>query len=269
LLTLVAVALAAGAALTAQGRAAADPARILVRPNDDGRALVNPGMGWVLHHYDNSLEQYGSRLALSDALDDFPGLSTAYLRLAWSYLEPEEGLFRREIVDSPAQRWIAQGKKVALRFSASEGERGVGTPLWVKAAGARGYLFESGQGVVAEVPDRPWEPDFDDPVFLERLECFVAAAAARYDGDPHVAFVKVSAQGRVKAWGRMRGRHVRLSSRPDCAHGADLKRGWPEAARRAEAGGSGICTSTRATNSIASILSASVGSDPSCPALGT
>ncbi len=75
--------------------------RVVVRPADHGRALVNPGMGFVLHHYDNSLVQYGSRLAPSDPLDDFPGLSTVYLRLAWSYVEPEEGRFDWSIVDTP------------------------------------------------------------------------------------------------------------------------------------------------------------------------
>jgi len=172
--------------------------RATVRPADHGRALVNPGMGWVLHHYDNSLERYGSKLAPSDPLEDFPGLSTVYLRLAWSYVEPEEGRFDWSIVDSPAQRWIARGKKIALRFSASEGDPGVGTPLWVKAAGAKGYCFEAGKGVVPEAPGLPWEPDFDDPVFLAKLDRFLVAAAARYDGDPNVAFVDVGSFG---IWG--------------------------------------------------------------------
>ena len=43
--------------------APAETGRVAVRPADHGRALVNPGMGFVLHHYDNSLVQYGSRLA--------------------------------------------------------------------------------------------------------------------------------------------------------------------------------------------------------------
>ena len=172
--------------------------RVVVRPADHGRALVNPGMGFVLHHYDNSLVQYGSRLAPSDPLDDFPGISTVYFRLAWSYVEPEEGRFDWSIVDSPAQRWIARGKKIALRFSASEGDPGVGTPPWVRAAGAKGYCFEAGKGVVPEAPGLPWEPDFDDPVFLGKVDRFLAAAAARYDGDPNLAFVDVGSFG---IWG--------------------------------------------------------------------
>jgi len=29
--------------------------RTVVHPQDTGVALINPGMGWMFHHYDNSL----------------------------------------------------------------------------------------------------------------------------------------------------------------------------------------------------------------------
>jgi len=189
--------LALGGGLVLSGMAG-PPARVTVRLPDTGQTLVNPGMGWVLHHFDNSLVNYGSKLAPADVVEDFPGLSVAYFRLAWSYLEPEEGHFDWPIVDSVAQRYIARGMQVAFRFTCSEGEAGVGTPAWVRAAGAKGYFFEGGKGVESEASGRPWEPDFDDPVFLAKLDRFLAAAGARYDGDPHVAFVDVGSFG---IWG--------------------------------------------------------------------
>jgi len=171
-----------------------------VRPKDTGEALVNPGMGWVLHYYDNSLTNYGSRLAPSDAVDDFPGLSVVYLRLAWAYLEPEEGRFNWSVVDAPAQRWIRRGKQVAFRLTCSESGLRFATPEWVKAAGARGYWFRPGVGVVEDASDPRvcWEPDFDDPVFLAKLGSFLTAAAGRYDGSPEVAFIDVGSLG---VWG--------------------------------------------------------------------
>ena len=70
------------------------------------------------------------------------------------------------------------------------------TPEWVQKAGAKGYDFRPGKGVE---PDGPfWEPDFDDPVFLAKLDRFLAAMAARYDGNPEVAFVDVGSLG---VWG--------------------------------------------------------------------
>jgi hypothetical protein len=168
---------------------------VLVQPADPGTALDNPGMGWVFHYYDNSIERYGSRLAASDTVDDFPGLTVVYLRLAWAYLEPEEGRFNWSVVDTPAQRWIAKGKKVALRFTTSETGQVYATPEWVRKAGAQG-TFTKNRQVVTE--GGVWEPHFDDPVFLEKLESFMAAAGRRYDGNPNIAFVDVGTMG---VWG--------------------------------------------------------------------
>ena len=186
--------------LCALGDARPAEARVQVRPKDTGEAPANPGMGWVFHYYDNSLSQYGGRLDPSDTLEDFPGLSVIYLRLAWAYVEPEEGRFNWAVVDSPAQRWVARGKQVAFRFTCSESSERYATPEWVKKAGAKGHYFRPGQGVVEEAADPRvcWEPDFDDPVFLQKLEGFLAAAAARYDGSPEVAFVDVGSLG---VWG--------------------------------------------------------------------
>ena len=121
--------------------------RVVVQPVDPGTALDNPGMGWVFHYYDNSIQRYGSRLAASDTVDDFPGLTVVYLRLAWAYLEPEEGHFNWSVVDTPAQRWIAKGKKVALRFTTSETGQMYATPEWVRKAGAQGTFTKNRQVV--------------------------------------------------------------------------------------------------------------------------
>lgn len=170
--------------------------RTVVHPKDTGAVLVNPGMGWVLHHYDNSITHYGSRLEPSDTVDDFPGISVVYLRLAWSYLEPEEGKFDWAMVDTPAQRWIAKGKQVAFRITCSESSLPNATPEWVRNAGARIHYFRPRQGEVENSPQ--WEPDFDDPIFLAKLDRFLAVAAERYDGNPEVAFIDVGSFG---VWG--------------------------------------------------------------------
>ena len=156
-------------------------------PADHGRALVNPGMGWTMHFYSNIPTNYGSQLEPEDVLDDFPGLSTVYLRLPWSFLEPEEGRFNWEWLDTPAQRWIDVGKKVALRITATENWTQMGTPAWVFAAGAK-YL---------EV-DNYREPDYDDSIFLAKVDHFVGEMARRYDGNPNVAFIDI---GHFGMWG--------------------------------------------------------------------
>ncbi len=180
---------------------------MVVRPDDNGAALENPGMGWVFYYYNMAPDVYGSRLAPCDTLDDFPGLTTVYMRLAWSYLEPKEGRFNWSYLDTPAQRWISKGKQIALRIICSDmltdeaswlrkQPRAYATPKWVEDAGAKGWRFHPWKGPADDGPF--WQPDFDDPVFLEKLDGFLAALAARYDGDPNVAFIDVGSFG---VWG--------------------------------------------------------------------
>ena len=62
-------------------------------------------------------------------------------------------------------------------------------------AGAKGGFYRMGKEVG---PDGPWEPAFDDPVFLAKLDKFLAAFAARYDGKPWLRYVDI---GSIGDWG--------------------------------------------------------------------
>ncbi|MBN2448949.1 MAG: DUF4832 domain-containing protein [Lentisphaeria bacterium] len=173
-----------------------EPAMVSVRLKDNGAELRNPGMGWVLHYYDNVPAHYGSRLRPADTLPDWPGLNLIYLRIPWSYVEPEEGHFDWSVLDTPMQRFADRGVPAALRLTCSESWMRYATPRWVEEAGAKGYSFRPGAGIV---PDGPfWEPDYDDPVFLDKLDRFLGAVARRYDGNPGMAFIDVGSFG---VWG--------------------------------------------------------------------
>jgi hypothetical protein len=176
---------------------------IAVKPVDNGKALINPEMGWMLYFYSNVISNYGSKLAPSDTMDDFPGLSTVFMRVPWSFIEIEEGKFNWELLDTPSQRWIDKGKKVAFLISASESWMRYATPEWVKKAGAKGYEWNW------QNSESLWEPDFSDTVFLLKVENFVAAMANRYDGNPNIAFVSI---GHFGLWGEG---HTLLSSHLD------------------------------------------------------
>ena len=191
------------------------PKTVTVCPDDTHEALRNPGMGWVLHFYDNDMECYGSRLALSDTLEDFPGLSTIYLRLPWAYLEPEEGAFNWSLIDAPLQRWRAVGCRIAFRFTCCETGLRYATPEWVRRAGAKGHDFATRW---ADPTVSLWEPDYDDPIFLGKLNRFLQAAGSRYDGSPDVAFVDVGSFG---VWGEghtSSSTHLPYSARTVAAH---------------------------------------------------
>jgi hypothetical protein len=156
-------------------------------------------MGWVFSQYDDDLRQFGAGMATSDSAEYFPGLSVAYMRLAWSFIEPKEGEFQWWILDTPSQRWIDSGRRIALRFTSTESSwpsPPYATPRWVRAAGAKGHNFVAGEGVSES--GEFWEPDYNDPIYLAKLDHFIAAAAAKYDGDSNVAFVDVGSFG---VWG--------------------------------------------------------------------
>jgi len=195
--------------LATAGLGGAQSDRIIVHPKDTGGALINPGMGWMFHHYDNNLTTYTVNLTPSDTVPEFLGVSSVYMRLDWSDLEPEEGKFNWSIVDTPMQKWVDAGKTVAFRLCTSEAElsQPYATPRWVEKAGAKGYHLTRQLEIT---PDGPmWEPDFEDPIFLQKLDHFLAAAAARYDGNPHVAFIDVGSFG---VWGE--GHTVASTKKP-------------------------------------------------------
>ena len=65
------------------------------------------------------------------------------------------------------------------------------TPYWVVKAGAKGIERP-------EFGSASWTPDWDDPVFLEKLDNFHKAFAEKYDGKPWVRYVDV---GSIGDWG--------------------------------------------------------------------
>ena len=179
--------------------------RVTVKSEDDGRALVNPGMGYVFHYYDNNPRNYGTCVEPGDDLAWFPGSSVVYLRVPWAYVEPQEGRFNWAAFDSVAQRFLDRGCQVAFRISCSEYWLEYATPKWVEAAGAKGVRYtwdenrENAHLVDWRDPNGPlWDPVYTDKVFLAKLDNFLAAFAARYDGRKEVAFVDI---GTIGTWG--------------------------------------------------------------------
>jgi hypothetical protein len=166
--------------------------------HDTNRVLINPDKGWYHHYPDNHIDKY--RIARDADLLEFPGMDHLYIRLAWAYLEPKEGCFDWPVIDRLIDKWTAHGLGISFRISCKETstdriEQQFATPRWVMEAGARGGFYRMGKEVG---PDGPWEPRFDDPVFLAKLGRFLAAFADRYDGKPWLRYVDI---GSIGDWG--------------------------------------------------------------------
>lgn len=170
-----------------------------LRPQADAdRPLANPHKGWYHHFPDNHPDKY--KIASDADLLEFPGMDHLYIRLAWSYLEPKEGEFHWEVIDRLIDKWVGHGLGIAFRISCRETgtdriEQQFATPKWVMEAGAKGDFYYKGKRTG---PDGPWEPVFDDPVFLQKLEGFLKAFGQRYDGKPWLRYVDI---GSIGDWG--------------------------------------------------------------------
>jgi hypothetical protein len=165
---------------------------------DSNKVLKNPHKGWYHHYYDNGINKY---LVGSDSdLDNFPGMNHLFLRLAWSFLEPQEGQFNWDVIDKVINKWTAKGYKISFSITAKETGMVYATPKWVKDAGAQGAFYDN-WGLMT------WEPEFGDPIFLAKLENFHKAFAARYDNKPWIEDIVI---GSIGEWGEG---HTHFSSK--------------------------------------------------------
>lgn len=152
----------------------------------------NPHKGWEFHYFDNGIRRYKDRLQPGDYLEDFPGLRTIYLRLAWAYIEPEEGKFNWEVIDTVINKWTAKGYNISFRITCKEtNDLAFSTPEWVKNAGAKGSMQP-------ENKPKNWAPDYGDPVFLAKLENFHRAFAVRYSDKDWLEYIDI---GSIGEWG--------------------------------------------------------------------
>lgn len=177
---------------------------------DTTRVLKNPDKGWYHHLLDNGITTYA--IQNDSVFQSFPGMNHLYLRLAWSYLEPKEGQYDWHRIDEVVQKYVPLGYKISFRISSKETGTFPGavneqvngvqyaTPYWVAKAGAKGTVAENG-GI------KSWGPKWDDSVYLQKLENFQKAFAAKYDGQPWVSYVDI---GSIGEWGEG---HTHFSTR--------------------------------------------------------
>ena len=117
--------------------------------------------------------------------DNAPLFSWVLVDWMWSDLEPAEGDYRWQELDSVLNYWAARGKQIYLRVWVTDdpgwdGAAGnVVVPEWVWKAGANFHEY------VGEGKARKREPDYAGPtyaaIFRPKMQTFLQALAARYD----------------------------------------------------------------------------------------
>jgi hypothetical protein len=157
--------------------------------------LTNPGQGWMS-------QQRSPRTA-----PRFP-CSVVYLRFNWADAEPEEGRYDWSVIDDVIHAWKSRGAAVALRvMTCNAHSRGYySSPKWLFDAGCGGFEYLVGgddpTSGGARIPRI--EPDYADPIYLEKHGAFLKALGERYDGRPEVEFLDIGSYG---VWGEWHTKH--------------------------------------------------------------
>ena len=198
------------AAAAAPNRGNASPASVvdLTPLWDADTVLINPHKGWYQHYLDDRDNGY---LGTLSELQQFPGMNQIYIRLAWSFLEPVEGQYDWHLIDDAIAEFVPAGFNVAFRVTCREtgrehntpaGQLGFAVPTWLNDLGAQGTYICNWGSAGPGVPAGPtcdgtltWEPDYGDPIFLEKLENFHRAFAARYANEPWVQYIEIGSYG--------------------------------------------------------------------------
>ena len=162
---------------------------------DDKTVLENPHKGWYYHYVDNGMKRpvYRDRLAQPKKFRT-PCMNHLYLRMDWSDIEGEgEGKYDFSYIKKTMEEWCPLGYKIALRFCCYEPWLEYSSPKWLfdLGIGHTKNRFEREDGS----PRFAYEPDYDDPVFLEKLENFLRAAASELDGDERIESLDVGTFG--------------------------------------------------------------------------
>ena len=157
--------------------------------------FANPGQGWM------------TTRRLPDGPGRFP-YSVAYFRLNWEEIEPAEGQYNWRLIDEALEAWAKREARIAFRIMTTNAHsKGYYcSPKWLFDAGCKSYDYVEGGADITSggVRINRIEPDYGDPLYLEKHGQFIKALAKRYDGNPQIEFLDIGSYG---IWGEWHTKH--------------------------------------------------------------
>jgi hypothetical protein len=170
-------------------------AELVTRFRETDETFANPGQGWM------------TTRRMPDGLGRFP-YSVAYFRLNWEDVEPAENEYVWQLIDEPLEAWAKRDTRIAFRIMTTNAHtRGYYcSPKWLFDAGCKSYDYVAGGADIASGGARiaRIEPDYGDPLYLEKHGQFIKALAERYDGNPQIEFIDIGSYG---IWGEWHTKH--------------------------------------------------------------
>lgn len=170
--------------------------RIISRPVESEKVLINPGIGFTtfqmfngdnLPYYDvineADIRQYDKHETLEN--NAHPPTSLAYFRIHWHVIEPEQGKYRWDFIDELLRIAKKKQQKLCLRISPYKGKPGEDVPAWYREMVGEDRTFAHPK----------WVVDPEDPRYAKYFGGMIRALAARYDGHPQLENVDLSIVG--------------------------------------------------------------------------
>lgn len=161
-------------------------------PSENREILINPYKGLIIYPgtqlFDEESAKWGGGIG-----------SILYHRYSWCYMEPEEGVYNWDIIDKNIELCKKYGLQLGLGIGAtvnfnSTTNYNQDTPEWVFEAGCKYVLEDRGNGCVLKVPD------YDDPIFREKMQNMIDAFSERYNDNETIAYVDMRNYGNWGEW---------------------------------------------------------------------
>jgi hypothetical protein len=168
-----------------------DDQLVRVRFSEVDTLFANPGQGWM------------SQQRSPRGEPRFP-CSVVYLRFNWAEAEPEQGHYNWKLIDEVIAAWKPRGAAVAMRVMTCNAHSAgyYSSPRWLFNAGCKGFEYLVGGDDPTSGGKRipRLEPDYADPIYLEKHGAFLKALGERYDGRPDVEFLDIGSYGIWGEW---------------------------------------------------------------------
>lgn len=181
---------------------------MIVKPKEINDVLTNPGIGFMTFQRFNGDTLNGGRgwtEGLPIGYQNFngdlknknhPATTIAYWRVYWKYIEPEQGVYRWDMLDKALEVARSRGQTLMLRIAPYGTGNENDVPGWYRAMVGQKKEWKYNNPVNA------WMVDANDPIYAEYFGGMIRAVGERYDGHPELEAVDLSIVG---AWGEGAG----------------------------------------------------------------
>jgi hypothetical protein len=181
---------------------------VVIRPVEIDDVLTNPGMGFMTFQRFNGDDlNEGSGWTEGFPIDyqdfngdltntDHPATTIAYWRIYWKYMEPEQGVYRWDMLDLALETARSRGQTLLLRIAPYGTGPDKDVPDWYRKMVGPNTVFKYNN------PVNKWAVDPEDERYDRYFGGFLRAMGERYDGHPDLEAVDLSIVG---AWGEGAG----------------------------------------------------------------